>query len=282
MLHEEFAIQVEGSLPETKMVTYIQEYTDRIAIKKRPLILMCPGGGYGFTSPREAEPMAFAFLNMGYNVAILYYSCYPAHYPTALFEAATAVKHIRKNAEKWHVDPQGIIMQGCSAGGHLAASYCCFWDRDPLKDFAGKEELKPNGLILSYPVISSGKYAHRGSFECLIGKEHVDEKGNALDEKGKELLEKTSLEKQVASQLPPTFIWHTYEDKSVPVKNTLLFADALYDAKIPLELHIFPKGAHGLSLASELTAEDRKKEVQPACQIWIELAKSWLREYFPL
>ena len=188
MLTETIAIQVEGSLPGARLCIYIQEKSRELRIKERPLILLCPGGGYEWTSDREAEPMAVQFLAMGYHVAVLRYSCAPAVFPTALLELAEAMKLIHAHAAEWGVKEDQIYVEGCSAGGHLAASLGVFWHESWISERAGvtNEILRPAGLILCYPVITSGEYAHRGSFEALL-------KG----QKTEEMLEKVSLEKQV-------------------------------------------------------------------------------------
>ena len=273
MIHETYPIQVEGSLEYARLVTYIQEYSDQLQIDKRPLVLVCPGGGYARTSDREAESMALQFLAMGYHAAVLRYSCAPAKYPTALMEAATAMLLIREKAEEWHVDADKIVIQGCSAGGHLAASLGMFWDEDFLAESLGltsgqHELLKPNGMILCYPVITSGEFAHRGSFENLLG------------EKEAELGEKMSLEKQVSDKTPKAFIWHTYEDGSVPVENSLFLVSALRKAGISTEFHMYPKGSHGLSLANHLTASADGKAIQEECTSWIQLAHTWMEHVF--
>lgn len=269
MIHQIYPLQVEGSLPYARLAVYIQEHSDALAIDKRPLILICPGGGYERTSDREAEPVALKFLAMGYHAAILRYSCAPAQYPTALLELASAMVLIRDNAEEWRIDSDKIVVQGCSAGGHLAASLGMFWDEDFVAEGIGlsdttHEKLRPNGMILCYPVITSGEFAHRGSFERLLG------------ERQEELAEKMSLEKQVNSKTPKAFIWHTFTDQSVPVENSLLLVNALRRAGIPTEFHMYPVGAHGLALATHLTETADGRAVQEECSTWIELVKTWL------
>ncbi|MDL2301218.1 alpha/beta hydrolase [Lachnospiraceae bacterium OttesenSCG-928-D06] len=269
MIHQIIPIQVEGSLPDTKLVTYIQEDSDSLMIRKRPLILICPGGGYGFTSDREAESMALQFLAMGYHAAVLRYSYEPARYPTALLEVAKSVILLRENASKWHIDENKIAVQGCSAGGHLAASFGMFWKQDFVREQLGRQDidvnlLKPNGLILCYPVITSGEFAHQGSFENLLGEE------------GAHLRDKLSLETQVTKDVPPTFLWHTYEDQAVPVENSLLLVCALRKQGIPTEFHMYPKGGHGLSLANHLTQSPDGSGVQLECQTWISLVHTWM------
>jgi len=281
MLHETYSIEVPGSLPGAKLVTYIQDYSDALAMSKRPLVLLCPGGGYSRTSDREAEPMALKFLAMGYHAAVLRYSCEPAKFPTALLELASSVALIRKHAEEWNVAADKIVVQGCSAGGHLAASLGMFWNEDFVAEGIGlnaeeHELVRPNGMILCYPVITSGAFAHRRSFECLLGGE-----ADAADKaKYAELLEKVSLEKQVNDKTPKTFIWHTFEDGSVPVENSLLLVSALKKQGISTEFHMYPKGSHGLALANRLTQTSDGAAVQEECASWIELAHTWMESMF--
>lgn len=241
--------------------------------KRRPVILICPGGAYSRCSDREGEPVAMQFLAMGYHVAVLEYSVAPDHFPTSLLELAEAAARIRERAEEWHVDPERLMVCGFSAGGHLACSLGAMWNRKFVFQALGRgaEELKPNGMILGYPVITSGKSAHRDSFTNLLGEAAEDEN----------MLELVSLEKQVGSQTPSAFIWHTYADQSVPVENSLLLAMALRKAKVKTELHIYPDGIHGLSLANEETAGARQDCIEPSCQSWITLVKTWLETQFP-
>lgn len=262
-------MKAQGSLPDARLIVYIQDYSDSIAIKSRPLVVVCPGGGYGYTSDRESEPIALKFLAMGYHVAVLRYSCAPARYPTALMELASAVLMIRRNADEWHVDADKIIVQGCSAGGHLAACLGMFWDEDFLAEELGlsAEEhvlIKPNGMILCYPVITSGEFAHRGSFENLLG------------EREAELSPLLSLENQVSSKTPKTFIWGTFADKSVPMENSLLLVGAMRRADIPVEYHLYPEGGHGLALANRLTETSDGRHIQEECSEWVELAHDWI------
>ena len=273
MLNQVFPIQVEGSLPESRLITYIQDYYDEVAIETRPLVLVCPGGGYNHTSNREGEALAMQFLAMGYHAAVLKYSCAPAVYPTALTELAASILLIRQNAEKWHVNPRQILVLGCSAGGHLAASLGVFWDEDFLAEAlnvgADAHELfRPDGMILCYPVITSGEFAHRGSFQSLLG------------EREEALSEKMSLEHQVNSKTPPAFIWHTYTDGSVPVENSLLFVSALRKAGVSVEFHMYPCGGHGLSLANRLTRNRGGDAVREECTSWISLVHTWIEHRY--
>ena len=219
--------------------------------------------------------MAYQFLAMDCHAFVLNYSVAPAVFPASLRQLAAAVALLREKAGEWGIDPRGIYLCGFSAGGHLAASLGTFWPREFVwKGIAASGELiRPDGLILSYPVISSGEFGHQGSFKHLTGQKK---------EEGKDLWEFLSLEKQAGPQVPPVFLWHTDTDGTVPVENALLYAMALRSAGVSLELHIFPEGRHGLALANEETDKDeddgRGTYIVPACQDWIRLAGRWLSE----
>lgn len=267
MITEKFDIKVEGSLPGAALYTYIIDYSAELVVNERPLILLCPGGGYEWTSDREAEILALQFLAMGFNAAVLRYSVAPAVFPTALLELCEAMKIVKENAEKWHVLKDKIFVEGCSAGGHLAASLGVFWNKKWLSEKAGvaNEVLKPAGMILCYPVITSGEYAHRGSFNALL-------KGIETEE----LLEEVSLEKQVTTDTPPAFIWHTFTDDSVPVENSIFFITELRKNKVNTEFHMYPVGGHGYSTAKLITKSPNGNEIQVECQSWLNQAEMWV------
>ena len=281
MINKTYPIQMEGSLPDARLIVYIQDHYEEIAISSRPLVLICPGGAYTHTSNREAEAVAMQFLAMGYHAAVLRYSCSPATFPTSLTELAHSVRLIRRNAEQWHVNPNGIIVLGCSAGGHLAASLGVFWNHGFLAQALGIEEgdlrsLRPDGMILCYPVITSGEFAHRGSFQFLIGDQE-----EALSKKfSTPIWDFLSLENHVSADTPPVFIWHTYTDGSVPVENSLLFVSALRRAGVPAEFHMYPCGEHGLSLANRLTQNAGGNAVQEECVSWISLVHTWMEHRY--
>ena len=290
MNYTEIPVQVEGSLPGASLKVYIQDYSADMHIQERPMILICPGGGYEFVSDREGESIALSFMAMGLHAAVLRYSVAPAKYPVQITELAFAMKYIRSHVKEWHIIEDKIFVQGSSAGGHLAASLGVFWKEEWLWKCVGAEsaeEIRPNGMILSYPVMTSGEYAHRGSFDNLLGKSS-DEK---LEKTGSEktcsdttqaeevLLEKLSLEKQVTADTPPAFIWHTFTDDTVPVENSLFFVSALRKYDIPTEFHMYVKGVHGLALATEQTASAGGSHMQTECASWTELAHTWLKTF---
>lgn len=270
MRNEVFEMKTAGSLPGARLITYLQESYEQLRIRKRPLVLICPGGAYAYTSVREGEALAMQFLAMGYHAAVLEYSCAPAVFPTALEELASAMLLIRRNAQEWHMAADKILALGCSAGGHLAASLGTLWDEPFLArslELADAQHslIRPDGLILCYPVITAGEFAHRGSFQNLLG------------EREKELGPQLSLENRVTKKTPPAFIWHTCTDGSVPVENSLLFVNALRRAGVSAEFHMYPRGGHGLALANRLTQAADGSGVQKECASWISLAHTWIK-----
>ena len=253
------------------LTCFLKDNTEGRPEARRPAVVICPGGCYEFCSTREAEPVAFQFLAMDCQAFVLNYSTAPNSFPTALMELASAVSMIKKHGREWHIDEERVLLCGFSAGGHLAASLGVFWNREFLLKPLGfeGEDIRPDGLILAYPVISSGSCGHEASFINLLG------------EKPSVSREFCSLENQAGSQVPPVFMWHTDTDQTVPVENSLLFALALKKAGVSLEYHIFPEGRHGLSLANEETAKDeddnRGTYVVLCAQVWTELVKAWLK-----
>ena len=271
MIHEIIKIQEKGSTEEARLITYILDNIGASFTTERPCVLIMPGGGYNhLAQQKEGEAYALQMCAMGYHAAVLEYSVAPACYPTQILEVASAVKILREHAEEWHINPDRIFVCGSSAGGHLAGSYGCLWHEDFVAEAMGvsdKEILRPNGMILCYPVVSSGEYAHRGSFEIVCGDRYD------------ELAEKLSIEKNVNEYTPKAFIWHTFTDKSVPVENSLLLATALREHDIPFELHIYPVGKHGLGLADWTTQNGEGTGTEPQCQSWIRLLKTWLEHF---
>ena len=234
---------------------------------EKPLVLVCPGGAYSYCSDREAEPIAAKYLAAGFHAAVLRYHCAPAVFPTALLELAWSVKTIRKFAKQWHVNPDAVFVCGFSAGGHLAASLGTLWNETFLQKTLGNGEWMPNGQILGYPVITMGEYTHQGSRENLIGGRMSDEMTHLL-----------SLEERVDEHTVPTFLWHTAEDGAVPVQNSLMYAAALASHHVPFELHVFEKGAHGLSTCEDITS-DLGNETVPDNQSWVDMSIRFIRRH---
>jgi len=233
--------------------------------EKRPCIVICPGGAYAMCSEREAEPIAVKFLEMGFNAFVLYYSVAPHRYPTQLREVAAVFDLICKNADEWNCDTEKIGIIGFSAGGHLAANYSNAYKHGAVRE-AFPDSKKPSFAILGYPVISADEvFAHKGSFLNLLG-EYPE--GDAV--------ENFSCEKLVTPDTPPTFIWHTAEDQAVSVKNSLRYAVALSENKVPFNLRVYPYGEHGLSTCDTLTHNPESLTAKKLLAAdWLESFKKW-------
>ncbi len=272
MINKIIPISYEGYNGSATCETFFFKDSPEIVIKKRPLILICPGGGYEFLSDREGESIAFKFNSFGYHAAVIYYSIAPVTYPTQLLEVSAAVKYFKDHAEEYHIDPDRIAIYGASAGGHAAADYATGYFRDEVTSVlkVSSDYLKPAGMILAYPVITSGPFAHRGSFDNLLGELKNDKK----------MLEYLSIENRITKETPPAFIWHTFPDGCVPVENSLLLAEAMKKENIPFELHIFPSGDHGLGLADEITLSPNRTEINKGAAQWIDLCRVWLNYIF--
>lgn len=259
--HEIIPLTLPGSQPYAALYTYFLGTSPEMKIGPQPCVIVCPGGGYEFTSDREAEVIAYQFMAKGISACVLRYSVKPAVYPTALLELAQSVLLVKKLGPKYGIDPDRIFTIGFSAGGHLCASFGNFWTRPFIADALGCQstDLKIRGQMLGYPVITSGPYAHQGSFKALLGDRY------------QELKASMSLENSVSKDTPPTFIWATQTDDAVPVRNSLMFVDALEKAGVTCEFHMYPFGVHGLSLGTAKVAMRPEMEI-PHIQGWIDRA----------
>lgn len=275
MIYETFSLGKK----DVFLKTYIHENFGFNPDKKRPFVLVIPGGAYSHIGLREREPVALKMNSLGFHAATLTYSIAPMKFPDALIDLANAVALIRENAEKWHIDSSKIVVCGFSAGGHLAASLGCFWNSEFLKDYIphASEKIRPNALLLSYPVITSDEnYSHEESIMNVIGSISSSDAEKICKSLGrKNMCEVVSIEKNINADFPPTFIWHTVQDEAVSAKNTLLLADALFKAKIDCEYHLFNRGKHALSLATTEIANEDGSGTEKECSVWPELFLNW-------
>lgn len=223
-------------------------------------VVVFPGGGYGMVSPNEGEPVARWLNRAGFTALVVTYRVAPHVFPLGLRDAVRAVRLARSRADEWGVRPDRLAVMGFSAGGHLAGSLATLGEDVALM---GDEELmnvlpRPNALVLCYPVITmTPPFAHEGSVRNLHGAAAAETERTAW-----------SLERRVSADSPPTFLWHTAPDEAVPVENSLLFAGALAHHRVPFALHVFPRGRHGLNLATD----------EPLASAWPDLCAAWLHE----
>jgi acetyl esterase/lipase len=247
-----------GSAPSD--IPTLTIYAPARADRNGSSILIFPGGGYEHLAPHEGKGYAEWFAAHGVTAYVLKYRVGPKYrYPAMLNDALRALRMVRSLAKRDGLDPQRIAVIGSSAGGHLAAMLATSFDggianaEDPID----RESSRPDLAILCYPVISMGDFAHAGSKRNLIG-----------TDASAELIEKTSPQLHVTAETPPCFLWSTYEDKTVPVENTLMFAGALRAAKVPFSLHIYEKGVHGAGLGTP----------ERAAPPWPDALLYWMRE----
>ncbi len=207
--------------------------------RKRPAVLILPGGGYEYTSDREAEPVAIRFVAKGWAAFVLRYSTAPNRFPTPLREAAMAMIYIRQHCDQFEVDPAQVVAVGFSAGGHLCGMLGTLFDSQEVANIGSSEQIRPNGLGLCYPVAVSWGNTHEDSFRNLTGDDA-------------ELTARLSLDHLVRSDMPPVYIWHTRNDTCVPCRNSLILAHALDELDIDFSLRIYHHGLHGLSTADQM------------------------------
>ena len=230
-------------------------------------VVILPGGGYhGHAMDHEGFQFADWFHSLGLTSAICTYRLRGKGndgngygHPRPMQDAQRAIQTLRARAKELNVDPERIGAIGFSAGGHLCSTISTHFDEgDPSSDDPiAKVSSRPDFAILCYPVIAFGKeFTHKGSQRNLIGSEPRPE-----------LIELLSNERQVTGRTPPTFLFHTVEDKAVPVENSLQYFAACKAHGVSAELHVFPKGRHGLGLAKHV----------PGASDWPALCERWLR-----
>lgn len=268
---------------ETYRLNNSQEYN---VGKKRPLVLVIPGGGYAFTSDREAEPIALKFNSIGLNAAVLWYTVgdQVKNVPqNTLIETAKSIKYIREHAEEWLVDYDKIIVCGFSAGGHACVNIATKWSEKWLADELNttSDMLKVNLAIPCYPAVVVDRFpaGEMGFAHQIIENPNTaNERFFGVDDPSDDLVAEYNLLNYVSENTPPMFIWHTFEDVLVDVNNSILLGKKLREFNIPFELHIFEKGEHGLALCDRTTA--RKASHHDSHVIhWFELCEGWLAPY---
>ena len=247
--------------------TYVaEEYIPGI---KRDCMLILPGGGYNFCALHEDEPVARSFMQRGMNCFSLFYTVgEKASLSVTLKDVSRAIAHIKKNSEKYHIDPDRIFVCGFSAGGHLAASIGTLYD----KEIAAFEEMKkgenrPAGMIISYGACTLGEFSHELSRKFVFGKDKLSDEEIAL----------YSPDKNVTENTVPAFIWHTATDETVDVRNSLVMADALMEKGIPTELHIYPFGWHGLSVCQDGQDPEGKNPSDLHVSSWVRDCAQWMK-----
>lgn len=258
----------------------------------RPMVVICPGGGFLNCSPSEGEPVALHFTRKGYAAAVLTYTTAAnadvPSYPQALRDLAESIVLIRSHASEWGVDPDAIAILGFSAGGYVCAEYSCAWEGELLADIGSASERKPNAAVLCYPVVDLVSFA-KGPEEVDLGQVLGQDMLMMFEqfhrasmlaftgtaEPGEDFIEKANPIGHLGASVPPTFIWTTFGDNLVNPLQDLAYAQNLHELGIPCELHVFQGGDHGLSLA-DATSAGKPKEINAHVANWAELAAEWL------
>jgi len=226
---------------EDKDIPTLTFYPADSADAASPAMVILPGGGYGGLAPHEGKGYADWLVTNGISCFVVKYRLGSQGYrhPRMLEDAARAVRLVRARASEWKIDAKHVGIIGSSAGGHLASTLLTHFDsgNPDATDPVERQSSRPDCGILCYPVISMGPNTHAGSKNNLLGKDPDPE-----------LVKLLSNELQVTKETPPSFIWHTWEDRAVKVENSLDFAAALQKAGVPFDLHVYQKGAHGLGL----------------------------------
>lgn len=229
-------------------------------------MVICPGGGYGYLSPREGHDYAL-WLNLhGVTCFVLHYrlGSHGYHYPAEYDDVERAIRWVRAHAPDYQIDPHRVGIMGSSAGGHLASMALTHFDAgntnssDPIE----RESSRPDLGVLCYAVITMGPYTHKGSKNYLLGP-HPSRK----------LIKYTSSELQVTTNTPPCFIWCTYRDTTVPMENSMMFAEALRKHHVPFSLHIYENGHHGLALGAAPPAFKHPLPWAYDCLYWLKQHK---------
>ncbi len=290
-------IKLYADREDVTLTTYVlKDSGELLKGKRRPSVIICPGGAYLGCSDREGEAVALRFAAMGYHTFVLRYSTYmegkfgmpdfskelqineKSIHPNPIREIGKSMLILRENADKWLIDVDKIAICGFSAGAHNCAMYSVYWDKAIISEyFSEKPEMfKPAATILGYTL--SDYFLMKEITKNPIDKQLFEVSNLALtgtknpDDK---TLEEISPALQVTEATPPMFLWATAEDSLVPVQHTIKLANALADKKIPFEVHIFEKGPHGLSLSNQATAE-AKSQVYTDAAKWVALAEVWL------
>ena len=234
---------------------------------KRRTILVIPGGGYGFVSKREAEPVAIRFLAHNFNVFVLDYTVGDFQYPTPIDEAFASIAYIRRHADEYNIDLNYVGVCGFSAGGHLAASISNYFKESKYqKMFDVKEdELRIDFSILVYPVLTT---------DPIEGHQETSER---ITQNNKELIEYFDIVNHISSYFPPTYMWSTKEDVCVPPECSMIFKKNLDSLNIKNEYHLFPKGRHGGATCDEMTTDPEEVENIKEASKWIDQASTFIK-----
>ncbi|MEN2983642.1 MAG: alpha/beta hydrolase [Dictyoglomaceae bacterium] len=276
MIHEIINITSDGRV---YLKTYIHDQSNQadFQIKKRPAIIILPGGAFVFLSDREAEPVAITFMKEGYNTFVLYYSIGDyCKYPDILEEVSKAIWEVRRHSEKWNINPDAIVLMGFSAGANIAGMSATQWNNPSISKNLGvsSEAIKPNAVVLAYGPWDNTNTIQKDPkfYNPYAGKI------------AKDCTPELDIINYIGSHVPPIFMWHNLYDKYVPAINPIMAATKLIEYNIPFELHIFQGGEHGMSVCNSLSSYDEKSKKlvkeNPNVALWVPMCVNWLNSLF--
>lgn len=289
MINQIYKLKEES---EATLTTYVlqQDIYDHRGCR-RPVVIVCPGGGYQFVSYNEGEPVALAYARNGYCTFVLNYSVKIENpFPKALTELALAIKLIRSHADEWNIDPDDITVAGFSAGGHLAMSIGVFYDKPFLLNAinASEKDICPNALVLGYPAVTLIPW-NRKPIDPEIAR--MMDEGKIPDMRGMDItqilagkMDVTESEKEnfnllnhVSGKTPPVFVWGSNQDTVIHPSDLWGLAEKLREYSIPYELHIFGRGPHGQGISDEVVM-DKHLLANFHLKEWMPLSLQWLEE----
>ena len=266
MVYKElYLADIEPKLSDSKAMLRIYISDCNETINSRPGLLVLPGGGYGCVSPREAEPVAFRFLSEGFNCFILEYSTF-SKYPVPHLEVAVAMNYIRSHEKEFDLISNSFSIIGFSAGGHLAGTYGYLYPELAKKYGYDDSLIRPQTLLLCYPVTLLNEYTHKGTMDIITG--------------GEELLkEKLNIPTHISKNYPPTFAFATKDDEMVPVENTEVLKEALENNHVKNRCLIYESGRHGVSMVNRSVyyKQDITNEMKEI-RDWASLASNFVFE----
>jgi len=226
-------------------------------------MVICPGGGYTGLAAHEGNDYALWLNQHGITCFVLKYRLGSSgyHYPAEFQDVTRAIRWVRAHAADYHIDPNRIGIMGSSAGGHLSSMVLTHFDSGDTNspDPVERQSSRPDIGILCYPVITMGEFTHRGSRNSLLG-----------TNQSPEMVKYLSSELQVSSNTPPCFLWTTFEDRTVPMENSMMFAEALRKNRVPLDLHIYQKGGHGMGLGDRTPPFAHPHPWAGDCLYWLK------------
>ena len=260
---------------EVYLTTYIHDDFGAYGTENgRGAIIVLPGGAFAFLAPNEGEPVAVTFLQKGFNTFVLEYTVGDdCKYPDVLIECSKAIQVVRDNAEAWNIDPHRIALMGFSAGACLAGVSATQWNDPQIAEALGVEPayIRPDAAVIAY-----GCWDNSGTI--WNDPEFVNPDASQFP---KSCPPQLDMIHYVGEHVCPLFVWHNQKDKYVPVRNALMIAEKMCELHIPVELHLYTGGEHGMSVANELSyrneEEMRLSQENPNISLWVDMAANWLK-----